>query len=408
MQGPRDVDHTHAPQGRQTGSRTLLHVCRMSWSSGRAPWGRRRRGGWRGEGVTWCCSSSSSRATSTDRAMAARGSSGSRTTSPSTCAWRRRRCRCGASSRPTRAAPLLDTTGAVDHGDPASVAAVAAALETCGAEHEVIPAAEAVRTLAGDALRRATSSSIPTAVAAGPTTRCVRCRTAPRRSAPTSVRHRTGRACATTSAGVEVDAGGETIRAPVAVVTAGAWVREVRRRASSRRDVTVTQEQIQHFAPRHRRRVAELHPPPAAVGVRAARAGRRREGGRAPRRAGGRSRPTAAARPRGRSGRRPLRRASGSPASTRRPCMSPSVSTRRRPTSPSCIERRGPIVIGSPCSGHGFKFTPAHRPPPRRPRLPLTRPAECWCTRGAHGATIDPEYARASGRVRRTRGGGGR
>ena len=30
--------------------------------------------------------------------------------------------------------PLLDMTGAVDHGDPASIAAVAAALETCGAE----------------------------------------------------------------------------------------------------------------------------------------------------------------------------------------------------------------------------------------------------------------------------------
>jgi glycine/D-amino acid oxidase-like deaminating enzyme len=23
------------------------------------------------------------------------------------------------------------------------------------------------------------------------------------------------------------------------------------------------------------------------------------------------------------------------------------------------LERRGPIVIGSPCSGHGFKFAPA-------------------------------------------------
>ena len=42
------------------------------------------------------------------------------------------------------------------------------------------------------------------------------------------VRFGVGRArLRTTPNGVEVDAGGETIAAPVAVVTAGAWVREV-------------------------------------------------------------------------------------------------------------------------------------------------------------------------------------
>src|SRR3954462_11923937 len=38
---------------------------------------------------------------------------------------------------------LLETTGAIDHGDPRSVADVAAALEAGGAAHEMIPAAEA-------------------------------------------------------------------------------------------------------------------------------------------------------------------------------------------------------------------------------------------------------------------------
>jgi len=28
------------------------------------------------------------------------------------------------------------------------------------------------------------------------------------------------------------------------------------------------------------------------------------------------------------------------------------------PTQDFVLERRGPIVVGSPCSGHGFKFTP--------------------------------------------------
>ena len=42
------------------------------------------------------------------------------------------------------------------------------------------------------------------------------------------VRFDVGRAALrTTTRGVEVDVGGETISAPVAVVTAGAWVREV-------------------------------------------------------------------------------------------------------------------------------------------------------------------------------------
>ena len=74
------VDHTHAPQGRQTGSPTLLHRLADVVVIGAARWDRRPRGGSRGEGGTWCCSSSSSRATSSDRAMAARGSSGWRTT----------------------------------------------------------------------------------------------------------------------------------------------------------------------------------------------------------------------------------------------------------------------------------------------------------------------------------------
>ena len=64
------------------------------------------------------------------------------------------------------------------------------------------------------------------------------------------VRFGTGRAALrTTPRGVEVDVAGETITAPVAVVTAGAWVRDVVGDALAP-DVKVTQEQIQHFAPR--------------------------------------------------------------------------------------------------------------------------------------------------------------
>ena len=80
---------------------TLLPQCPTSSSSGPARWGRRRRGGWRDVGERSCCSSSSNRGTRRGPATGPPGSSGSPTTTRRTCAWRRRRCRCGASSRPT-------------------------------------------------------------------------------------------------------------------------------------------------------------------------------------------------------------------------------------------------------------------------------------------------------------------
>ncbi len=90
---------------------------------------------------------------------------------------------------------LLDTTGAVDHGDPRLVDAVAAALRTCGAAHEVIHASE--RESGGPACgSRATSCSIRTVGVVAPTTRSARCRTAPRLSAPTSASVPDGLRCA--------------------------------------------------------------------------------------------------------------------------------------------------------------------------------------------------------------------
>ena len=189
---------------------TLLPVCRTSSSSGPAPWGRRRRGGWRGVGARSCCSSSSSKVTSTGRATGAPGSSGSPTTTRRTCAWRRRRCRCGASSKPTPGRTLLDTTGAVDHGDPRLVDAVAAALQACGAAHEVIHAAEARERwpgmrFEGDVVFHPDGGRCR----ADDAVRALQDRAA---ALGADVRFGTGRAALrTTSRGVEVDVAGETI-----------------------------------------------------------------------------------------------------------------------------------------------------------------------------------------------------
>jgi sarcosine oxidase len=250
---------------------------------------------------------------------------------------------------------LLETTGAIDHGDPASVAAVAAALRLCDAAHDLIPAADARerwpgmrfegdvvfhpdggRCLADDAVRALQDRSAELGA---------------------DVRFGTGRAALrATPNGVEVEIAGETIRAPVAVVSAGAWVREVVGDELAP-DVKVTQEQIQHFAPRvesewpsfihHRRpwvygllahgegvKVAEHHVGPVVD-----------------------------------PDRRPPRDPAAEGVVVRYveewfPGLDPTpvnVAECLYTTTPDesfVIERRGPIVIGSPCSGHGFKFTP--------------------------------------------------
>jgi len=253
--------------------------------------------------------------------------------------------------------PLLDTTGSVDHGDGRSVEAVAAALAACGAAHEVIPAGAArerwpAMRFDGDVLFHPDGGRCR----ADDAVRALQDRAA---ALGADVRFGTGRAALramSDGAGVEVEAAGDTLRAPVAVVTAGAWVREVVDPALAP-DVHVTQEQIQHFTPptndewpsfiHHRQpwvygllapgegvKVAEHHVGPVVD-----------------------------------PDRRPARDAAAEATIVRYveewfPGLDPTpvhVAECLYTTTPDesfVLERRGPIVIGSPCSGHGFKFTP--------------------------------------------------
>ncbi len=257
---------------------------------------------------------------------------------------------------------LLETTGAVDHGDPVSIAATAAALAACGARHERLTVAEAAERWphmrfegdvvfhpdGGRCLAAATVSALQDRAAAhgadlhfgtGPARRH-----AGRRGLSSSppARPRGGR--------------------PSAVVTAGPWLSATLGGIVGLPPVTVTREQIQHFRPRggadaatwpsfihHRRpwvyglftagegmKVAEHHVGPVVDPD---------LDDRSP------CAPTSW----------PRRRrtwSSGSPGSSPSPSTSPAASTRRRPTEDFVLDRRGPVVVGSPCSGHGFKFTP--------------------------------------------------
>jgi sarcosine oxidase len=251
--------------------------------------------------------------------------------------------------------PLLDTTGSIDHGTAASVDEVAAAMQACGARSERLTAAEAserwpAMRFDGDVVFHDEGG---------------RCRAdatvvaLQRRAADHGAVVRFGakaelRAQAD-SVEVAVDALGETWTAPVAVVTAGAWLTKTI--GAGAPEVKVTQEQVQHFAPvldqdwpsfiHHRQpwiyglltpgegvKVDEHHVGPVVDPDR-----------RVPRSA-------------------ELEAAAVRYVEEWMPGLDPTpVNTAEclyttTPDESFVLERRGPLVIGSPCSGHGFKFTP--------------------------------------------------
>ena len=218
--------------------------------------------------------------------------------------------------------PLLDTTGGLDHGDVGTIEQVEAALASCGATSE---------RLSPDAAReRWPEMAFDRAVLFQPD--AGRCRS------DDTVRALQDRAAAH-GALVQFGVGPATVSerddgvvarcekvdlevvARAAVVTAGSWVERVAPGGIGLPAMKVTQEQIVHFPPRRRRRMAELHPPPRRRGrgrrLRAAHAGRGHQGRRPPRRSGHRSRPPHV-RARRRAGRRQpcATRSSGSPESS--------------------------------------------------------------------------------------------
>jgi sarcosine oxidase len=259
---------------------------------------------------------------------------------------------------------LLEITGAIEHGDRTSMEAVEAAMGACGVEHEWIARAEAQERW--PAMRF--DSDVLFHPGGG------RCRAdatvaaLQRRAAAhgADVRLGTGpvRLEMAGSEAVDVIAGDERWRVPVVVVTAGAWVADVvagTPAADRLPAVTVTQEQVQHYMPadgdvdrewpsfiHHREpfvyglrtpgegiKIAEHHVGPVVHPDR--RAGRRLD----------------------------LQQAVDDYTREWFPGLDPSpVHTveclyTTLPEQAFLLERVGPIVIGSACSGHGFKFTPA-------------------------------------------------
>jgi sarcosine oxidase len=248
---------------------------------------------------------------------------------------------------------LLDITGAIDHGTPASVDKVADALAACDAPFERLdPAAASERWPAmrfeGHVLFHPDGG---------------RCRADAtvaalhRRAADHGARMHFG-----TKAQLEVRDEGVTVRvgddawsARVAVVAAGAWITDVL--GATAPWVTVTQEQVQHFTPiveqewpsfiHHRPKwIYGLLTPGEGVKVDEHFAG-----------------PTI----------HPATRVPRSDAHEAEmiryvenwmPGLDPTPHHRAECLYTTTIDenfviqRVGPVVVGSPCSGHGFKFTP--------------------------------------------------
>jgi sarcosine oxidase len=259
---------------------------------------------------------------------------------------------------------LLELTGAVEHGDPASVKAVADAFEDCGVEHAWVPNAEAserwpAMTFDGDVLFHPGGG------------RCLADATVAalqRRAADhgADVRFATGHARIEVASNDHVDvfAGDQRWRAPVVVVAAGAWVANVLAGtpAAARLPApTVTQEQVQHYVPRDGDIDREWpsfihHREPWVYGLRTPGEGIKI----AEHHVGPRVDPDA----------RPPRQLEAEAVVNRYvqqwfPGLDPTpVHTveclyTTLPGEEFVLERVGPIVIGSACSGHGFKFTPA-------------------------------------------------
>lgn len=260
---------------------------------------------------------------------------------------------------------LLNLTGAVDHGTPEHVDAVAAALAEAGVEHERLSPASAARRWPGLEFDRSVlfhpqAGTVDADGAVGAMVELAEGRgaavhpdTEVRRITPDGDR-------------AELDTARGTLRARRVVVAAGAWVGDLLGGLVPLPDLTVTQQNIFHFprrdtaqewpvtihwgapvnystpggrdgGPDRGRKVAEYHDPDAVPTSGDARSGVVNPDAR--------TRVTAYVR-------RWL------PGLRAEPFNEATCVYTHTPSEDFVLDRRGPIVVCAPCSGHGAKFAP--------------------------------------------------
>ncbi|MEY2433120.1 MAG: sarcosine oxidase [Acidimicrobiaceae bacterium] len=249
--------------------------------------------------------------------------------------------------------PLLDTTGAIDHGDGASVDAVADAMQSCGVRFDRLSRESArerwpAMQFDGDVLFHSEGGRCR----ADATVAALQRRAAAHGA---DVRFDAKVNLRIVDDGVEVEAAGQTWSAPVAVVTAGAWVSAVLGRQAP--NVSVTQEQVQHFAPVVEQEWPSFihHRQPWIYGLLTP-----GEGIKVDEHHVGPVIDPDHRRPRDLGAESVMVRyvEEWMPGLDPTPLHTTECLYTTTPDESFVLERVGPIVIGSPCSGHGFKFTP--------------------------------------------------
>jgi sarcosine oxidase len=255
---------------------------------------------------------------------------------------------------------LLEQIGAIDHGPPAAVAAIAATLQAAAVDHEVLTPQEVSDRWPGVRVEGPTVFH-----AAGGRTFADRTVAALQRRAGdlgADVRHECpARIVRVDTDGVEVDLAGTTLRTRAVIVTAGAWVADVVAGAAAPPlpPLEVTQETVIHFPasdPRipwpafiHHDTGLRYGLPSITEGVKV---GGHHEG--------------PVTDPDDRDFQLDSLQVQQLVAYVERwlpgvvpePQFGATCLYTTTPDESFVVDRRGPVVVGSACSGHGFKFTP--------------------------------------------------
>ena len=255
---------------------------------------------------------------------------------------------------------LLELVGALDHGPAAAIDAIAAAMSAAGAPFERLSPDEATERHPGMRFDEAVIAHAGGRAFADRTVAALTRRVA---ELGGEVRHRcTARVRAVGDREVEVDLGDEVVVADVVVVTAGSWVLDVLAGTAATDGLpplVVTQEQVLHFEPRNPAMVWPSfihHTDPLRYGLFTPGEGLKVGGHHEGPATTGDDRTFDLDEVRVEAVRSYTER--WIPGVDPTPQLGATCLYTTTPDEAFVLEQRGPIVVGSPCSGHGFKFVP--------------------------------------------------
>ena len=253
---------------------------------------------------------------------------------------------------------LLTVTGGLDLGS--GVEEHAAALERCGVEMEWLDAAEVARRFPLVALPGGTRALFQPGAGYLAADATVKAAAASAQRHGAEIREETpALAIRPSGNGVEVETERESLRASVAVVTAGGWSKDLLAGAGIDLPVRVTEETVAYFDLDEEAVVPSLVDwgSPAVYSLRSP-----GQGLKVGEHIAG---PVVSPDERGGPRQESVDRLAGwvaerYPSADPEPHLAETCLYTNTADEEFILDRRGPVVIGSPCSGHGFKFAPVN------------------------------------------------